>query len=70
MTGRDRIGWLVLLAAATALGVLEMRPPPPAKAPLDRRSIRITVSSGGAMRVEAPDGTDVAVLSPPLDEPK
>ena len=70
MTGRDRIGWLLLLAAAMALCVLELRPPPPAKAPLDRMSIRITVSADGSMRVEAPDGTDVALPSPPLDDRK
>lgn len=70
MTGRDRIGWLLLLAAAMALCVLELRPPPPAKAPLDRMSIRITVAADGAMRVEAPDGTYIAFPSPPLDEPK
>jgi hypothetical protein len=70
VTGRDRIGWLLLLAAAMALGVLEMRPPPPRPVPLDRMSIRITVAADGAMRVEAPDGTDVTFPSPPLDEPR
>ena len=79
MTGRDRIGWLVLLAGAMTFGVLEMRPPPPGSpppgplspgiVPLERLSIRITVAADGAMRVEAPDGTYVAFPSPPLDEP-
>ena len=62
-----RIVWLTLFAAAIWLSVVEADRSV-AEAPLDPMSIRITVAADGAMRVEAPDGTDVTFSSPPLDD--
>ena len=69
MTTSSRLAWLALFAAAIALGVIEGNLPA-AREPLDPMTMRVTLAADGALRLEAPDGTDlllgtVAEADPP-----
>ena len=68
MSVARRLVLVALFAVAICLGIADGSQPA-RKAPLDPLSIRVTLTPGGSLRLEAPDGTDHALGNLALDAP-